>query len=469
MTEILDEPLDAIAGALRSGTTTAEQLTATAIDRHDRWAKSLLAYQAWDPERALADARAADTALRAGSPLGPLGGMPVSVKDLYGVSGYPTFAGTAQRLPAKWEQEGFLFRRLREQQIVVIGKTQTVELAFGGLGTNPNWGTPVNPWDAETIRVPGGSSCGAGVSLSEGSAVIALGTDTAASIRTPASMTGTVGLKSTYGRWPADGVVPLSPTLDTVGGLTRTVADMVYFFGSVDPEHGDPKELLLSLEDVNLAGIRIGVGGTSVWAEAQPDIVDVAEATLAELEGHGARLVELDLPEFDAAYHLYMQGAIVPPECGAFVARELPGWLDLLDETVARRLREGEAVTARQYLGALAERRELAATADVRLQAVDVLATPTVPITPPALDEVQEIQAYLRLNRLTSRATNPVNMLDLCAISMPCGLDAAGMPVGLQLVARNGQDERLLGIGWAAERLLGTPIQRLGGSPPRLD
>ncbi|NIR35760.1 MAG: amidase, partial [Actinobacteria bacterium] len=155
----------------------------------------------------------------------PLTGIPISVKDLYGVDGLPTFAGTTRALPERWSRDAWLVRRLRDAGAIIVGKTHMVEMAFGGVGLNPSWETPRNPWDAGTHRIPGGSSSGAGVSLWEGSALIALGSDTGGSIRIPAALTGTVGQRTTKGRWPTTGVVPLSPTFDTVGALTRTVED----------------------------------------------------------------------------------------------------------------------------------------------------------------------------------------------------------------------------------------------------
>jgi aspartyl-tRNA(Asn)/glutamyl-tRNA(Gln) amidotransferase subunit A len=465
MTSLLDRPLTAIAAALRSGECTAEELAALAIERHEAFGERLGAYQVWAPERVIAAARSVDAERRAGRELGPLGGMPVSVKDLFGVRGYRTWAGTARELPPEWEREGFLVGTLSSQLSVFTGKTKMVELAYGGLGTNPHWGTPRNPWDATTARVPGGSSAGAGVSLQEGSAVVALGTDTACSIRTPAAWTGTVGLKPTYGRWRVDGLVPLSPTLDSVGGLARTVEDAAYFFAAVDPGHGDPVRFLAELGAGDLSGTRIGIPASGVWSESQDDVVEVVRGALREVESRGARLVELELPELDAAFELYATGAIPSSECLAFLDARLPGRIELLHETVRDRLRQAEDLPAREYLLALSRRRDLMESAAARLVDVDVLATPTVPVTPPACADVEELSDYQRSNRRTSRCTNPVNVLGLCALSLPCGLDGAGLPVGLHIVAPGGEDERLLRISRAVERALGTAVERIGRPP----
>ena len=226
------------AARVRRGDITAGSVVEEAIRRHEE--SDLGAYIVFDPEGARTRARAIDGAVARGEDPGPLAGVTVSVKDLYGVEGLPIRAGTRRELPAHWRREGFLVRTVRELGAVIVGKTHTVELAFGGVGLNPNTGTPVNPWDADEHRAPGGSSAGAGVSLWEGSALIALGSDTGGSVRIPASATGVVGHRHTTGRWPTSGVVPLSTTLDTVGLLTRTAADSRYAFGLIDARAASP-------------------------------------------------------------------------------------------------------------------------------------------------------------------------------------------------------------------------------------
>jgi len=462
---VLDGSLSDVAAALANGGTTAVELATESVRRHEAAVEDLGAYQVWNPEEALASARAVDSSRRSGSGLRLLAGVPISVKDLFGVADLPTYAGTPARLPRQWEAEGFLIRRIREEMGVLLGKTRMVQMAFGGLGSNPHWGTPINPWSTEEHRVPGGSSCGAGVSLLEGSAVVAIGTDTACSIRVPASMTGTVGFKPTQNRWPTSGLVPLSSTLDTVGALTRTVFDAAYFFGAIDPAHTDPSHLLHRLRHSTLAGVRIGIDNTHGWEDCDPGVAESAMAALRELEACGASIVDLTLPEFNRAYALYMEGTIVPPEVAAFVDSCLPAWLDLLDPLIAERIRGGRDVSATEYLSALSLRREITAIARSRMSAVDVLATPTVPITPPRLSDIESPEAYTQKNRRVSRTTCPATVLDLCAISLPCGLDDAGMPVGLHFAATAGEDESLLAIAYSAERVLGTASDRLGLPP----
>jgi len=221
----LSRPLIEIAQDLRDRRVTARELTETAIARHERVGERLHAYSYWGPEQARAVALAADAAFVAGISAGPLQGLPVSIKDLFAAEGYPCFAGSSRRLPADpWERDGPLVAALRRQLGVIMGKTHMVEFAFGGTGQNSHYGAPYNPWDATAHRSVGGSSSGAGVSLLEGSAQLAFGSDTAGSVRIPASMTGNVGLKVTLGRWSTEGVVPLSFTFDTPAAKAASAA-----------------------------------------------------------------------------------------------------------------------------------------------------------------------------------------------------------------------------------------------------
>jgi aspartyl-tRNA(Asn)/glutamyl-tRNA(Gln) amidotransferase subunit A len=395
----------------------------------------------------------------------PLCGIPISVKDLYGVRGTPTFAGTARRLPASWESEGWLVARLREQGAVMVGKTHTVELAYGAVGINPHWGTPRNPWDAEAHRIPGGSSCGAGVSLHEGSALLALGSDTGGSIRIPASMTGVVGHKTTKGRWPTTGVVPLSSTLDTVGALARSVEDGAYFFGAVDPALGEPLTFLESLESSTPPGPRIALPSGGIWDDCQPDIAGVIHDALSTLASAGWRLTEVDGALLDDAQHLYMHGGIAGAECSAFLEAELPGWMEILHPTVGLRLAGAPARSSELYAASLSARETMARAAGTLFRHADFLVLPAALTTPPTVAELDGHETYLQANVTALRPTCPVSMLGLCAVTLPVGLDDAGMPVGLQLVAPGGADEKLLGGALAVEGILGTAPERLGAPP----
>lgn len=449
---------------LRRRDVSSAELVKEALSRHDDLGPDLRAYKHVDMDAALRAARLADDLLASDSG-GPLCGVPVSVKDLYGVEGMPTFAGTARRLPAAWETDAWLVAQLRRQGAVFVGKTHTVELAYGAVGMNPHWGTPRNPWDAGQARIPGGSSCGAAISLWEGSALVALGSDTGGSIRIPASMTGTVGHKPTHDRWSVAGVVPLSTTLDSVGALTRTVEDSAYFFGAIDPAWGDGDALLRHVSALAPAALRFAVPKCDIWTDCQTDIADVLERVLDDLEAQGWNRVAVDGSLLDEAQRLYMAGGIAGAECRAFLERDLPGWLEILDPIVGSRLADAPELDSEQYAKSITERAQLMGRAQGLFQGADLLVLPTAIITPPPVSDLQDLDRYVETNTAALRPTCPVSMLGLCAITLPVGLDRADMPVGLQLVARAGDDELLLAAALASERALGTAQDRLGRPP----
>ncbi len=462
---LLSGSLAELVAAVSAGQCSAHALVSAAIDRHEQ-SGGLDAWVMFDGPSALAQADQVDRAIGQGKEL-PLAGVPVSVKDIFGVEGWPTHAGSIRPLPPeRWSKDAWLVSRLRKAGAVVMGKTHTVEFAYGGVGANPHWGTPRNPWSHDEPRIPGGSSCGAGVSLWEGSALLALGSDTGGSIRIPAAFTGVVGHKTTKGLWPTDGVVPLSTTFDTVGALTRSVEDSIWFYGSVDPQWGKPQLLLDALSTSSLEELRVGVPECTLWEACAPPIRDVLESALEELEAAGATTRRVVAPLLDDAEVLYMTGGIGQAEISAFLSESLPEWPPILHPIVGDRLRGAHPLDGPEYRDAIAAQRRMAAFAETLFAEADVIVLPGNLITaPPVAEVLADLDRYGEVNRATLRPTCPVNLLGLCAISIPVGLDEERMPVGLQLVARGGDDEALLGIALACERVLGTGAQRLGRPP----
>ena len=460
MNDLLAQPLTAVAAALRQGKLSPQALYEQVQHNYDTTEPNLNVYKTWAPEQALAQAKAADAAFAAGLDLGLLQGIPVSVKDHFGVHQLPIFAGTARELPPKWQREGPMIKALRQQLAVLTGKAHAVELAFGGIGLNSHWGSPRNPWDAHEHRVCGGSSSGAGVSLWQGTAFIALGTDTGGSVRIPASMTGTVGFKTSFGRWSLDGIVPLSTTLDTPGILARSVADIVVGFNAIDP---DPGPVVAR----RVADLRIGLAQGVMWDQCATSISQVAKAALDELAAQGAKLTDIPLPQADDAMNLLRSGSVVSAECDAFLEAELPEWRPLLDPIITMRIADGGAIPAREYVLRQQRIRELACAAEqVFIESdADIIVAPTVPISPPKLSEVSDLEGYRPRNAAALSNTCVGNFLDLCGISMPAGLDDQGLPVGLMLLARKRHEKHLLGVALAVEQVLGTALQRLGRPP----
>ena len=324
---------------------------------------------------------------------------------------------------------------------------------------------PRNPWDALAHRSPGGSSSGAGVALLEGSALLALGSDTGGSVRVPAAKTGTVGLKVSVGRWSTDGIVPLSRILDTPGPFARTVADLAFGFAAIDPAYRDPAALLARIEDYALSEFRIGVCDDYAWQDCSPGIAEAVRGALDELASCGATLVEHDFPELADGYRLYIDGEFAAIELDAFLTAELAGWRETLAPIMRVRVDRVRPVSAAGWFERVGRMAALARRAQARFDGIDAVATPSVVATPPTAEEVVEADAHLRRSLLTARNTCPANVLGLCALTVPVGLDGAGMPVGLQLIARHGAEERLLALGLAVEGALGTARARLGVPP----
>src|SRR5438874_3262073 len=309
--DLLSGSLIEVARDLREKRVTARELIEAAIARRERFGERLHAYSLWAPEQARAGAAAADAAFSAGMTVGPLQGLPVSIKDLFAATGYPCFAGSTRRLPADpWEQDGPLVATLRRQLGVIMGKTHMVEFAFGGTGQNSHHGAPYNPWDAAAHRSVGGSSSGAGVSLLEGSALLAFGSDTAGSVRIPACMTGNAGLKVTIGRWSTEGVVPLSFSFDTPGLLARSVSDLAYGFAALDPAEIDPSAFIARGGALDLTGVRIGVGDPFLWRDCDPGIAETVQEAVDTLVRAGAVANDFTLPESEAAYGVFLDGGL---------------------------------------------------------------------------------------------------------------------------------------------------------------
>ncbi len=454
------QSLATIAAELRAGKVRSSDLVALAAERHAATEPVLNAYRTWAGDRAKVQAAALDVLVASGIDLGPLMGIPVSVKDLFGVPGLPTHAGTNAAFPREWDAAGPVVKTLLSQMGVVTGKTHTVEFAFGGLGTNPHAGTPVNPWSSrETPRVPGGSSSGAGVSLAQGSALLALGTDTAGSVRIPASFTGQTALKVTHGRWSIEGIVPLSPSLDTPGLLARTIADLVYAFEAIDPEAAP------AVAAADLSGLRIGIIPNTVWDDVEPSIAENTNQALRVLEKAGAHLSDAPLACTQEALAIFRAGGLAAAELRAFLDRNFPERIGELDPAVMARVAAVDNLTASDYLQRAANLAQYGRTAARVFETVDVLVSPTIPVTAPTIAELANPEIYRKANMLALRNTALANLFGWCAATLPTGLDANGIPSGLQIIAPPMAERRLLAAALAIETAIGSGPEMLGKAP----
>jgi aspartyl-tRNA(Asn)/glutamyl-tRNA(Gln) amidotransferase subunit A len=459
-------PLRSLAHTLREGGISSEALTRDAIFRRQAAAPALDAYTHFAPEVAIAMARSADEAFARGASLGQLHGIPVSIKDLFAVDGMPFFAGSPRALPAALSAEGPVVARMREQRAVFMGKTHTSELGFGVCGHNVHWGTPRNPWDVEHLRPAGGSSSGAAISLLEGSAHLALGSDTGGSAREPANMTGIVGLKITHGRWSGAGLIPPGPNLHGPGLLARTVADAAFGFSALDSLR-NPQELDDMCAVAEPSRLRIGVLEQSFWDECEPGIAEAVQAALDEMAKAGAKLAPCALPEAGELQRVAPEWdfGISGVELFEFLISELPDWWQTLHPGARRQIEACRSLSAVEYLRRcrlLAMARRSAAP---RVAAFDVVVCPTSPLSPPLTCELFEPERYRQINRLAVRNMCVANLLDMCALTMPVALGPTCLPIGIQLMAGRGRDDILLAAAAVFERVLGTGYDRLGVAP----
>lgn len=397
-------------------------------------------------EAARAAADAADARARAGVSLGPLDGAIVSLKDLFDVAGEPTRAGSlilADAPPAAVDAP--VVRRLREAGAVIVGKTNMVEFAFSGVGINPHYGTPGNP--ADRSRVPGGSTSGGGVAVADGMCEVAIGTDTGGSTRIPAALCGVVGFKPSKARVPTEGAFPLSKTLDSVGPIARSVAACAQADAIL------AGEVSWTLEPPALSGLRFGLPQGFPLADLDATVAASFAAALAALGRARVRLSDEAFPLFEGMARVNAAAPLVSVEAYAVHRERLATRGPDFDPFVRARIEAAAGVSADDYAAMLRERNALARAMDVRLAGLDVLVLPTTPIVAPTKAEVATLEGFTARNRLLLRNTSMVNFFDLCAISLPLPR-AGGLPTGLMLVARNGQDRRLFQIAAAVERVL---------------
>ena len=405
-------------------------------------------------DTALETARHVDRMRAAGADLPPLAGVPITIKDLFAVRGEPTRAGSAVAADAAPAQaDARAVANLKAAGAVIVAKTNMSEFAFSGVGINPHYDTPRNPYAREEERIPGGSSSGAAVSVTDGMAVAAIGTDTAGSVRIPAALCGLTGFKPTAGRHPMAGVVPLSPTLDTLGPIARSVDCC----RRLDAALGNARGHMGLARPV--AGLRIGVPQTVVLDDLDRTVAAAFQRALSRLSKAGAVIIDLSLREFAMAREIAELGNIAPPEAWAYHRSTLAKHRALYDPRVARRIEGGRDVSAADYLDMLAIRRRMRALVDVSTRLFDVLIHPTVPITAPRIASLETDEAFFATNGLLLRNTLIGNLLDRPVVSLPIqGPDEPG--VGLSILGETGGDAALLDIAEGAERALAEDAER---------
>ena len=452
-------PITELAALIRRRELSPVELTDLYLERIEQYDSALNAYIAPTAERARAQARAAEAQITAGAYLGPLHGIPLAFKDLVDVAGLPTTGGSILLGEQPAGADATVAARLFAAGAVLLGKTHMVEFAFGGAGVNHHFGTPVNPWDPQKHRLPGGSSSGSGVAVAAGLAPAALGSDTGGSVRIPSSFCGLVGLKPTFGQLSNNGVLPLDPTLDSIGPLCHTAEDCALLYQAMlgpDPAapetHGQACRSIMEELEGEVAGLRLCFPREYFWVDVDAEVEAAVRASAQVFAGLNVNVDEISLEVLDDLV-IWRGGAnTTAVEAYRYHRENLEEHFDRFDPIVSERMLDGREILAIDYLQQLMDRTALRRKALAALENVDFLITPTTPFAAPVLEEIDREGVYFPVNGLCLRNTIAVNLLDLCAVSLPCGFTREGLPIGLQLIGRPHDEARLLRLARAFEQ-----------------
>ena len=439
------------------------ELVALYLARIDRFNTKLNAFAAVFAEEALRAAAEADEARALGKSTGVLEGIPFGLKDIIEYQDHPASWGSRALEGRRSPMSATVVQKLQDAGAIIIGKTQSVEFALGGWGTNQYLGAPWNPWDLETHRVPGGSSSGSGVAVAAGLISAALGTDTGGSVRLPSAFCGLVGLKPTFGRISNHGVMPLSHTLDTVGPLARSVADAALIYDVLqgpDPNHTDtlyqpPDNSPLELKE-DLAGFCLAALPDEERRVCSDDVNHAYDRTLKHAEDLGATIIIQGLPHSFETYR-NLSNVVISAE-GYAHAAELVDQTDLpIGDATLQRILPGKTCSARDYLNAMMQFQQWRAEFKAQMAGIDALLTPTT--TGPAIPVV-DVDEQL----LPAHYTRATNVLGLCALAIPNGLSKEGLPLSLCVHGHPYTESTILRIGWSLEQ----QFKALVPSPPGL-
>ena len=445
-----------LAGQLAAGKVTSRSLVEQALSRiADPIGEGARAFLKSYPETALAEADHSDRLRRAGIVRSPAEGIPISVKDLYDVAGDVTRAGSRvldDAPPAAVDAPAVA--RLRAAGAVIVGRTNMVEFAFGGVGLNPHYGTPKNPYDRKTGRVPGGSSSGAAVSVADGMCAMGLGSDTRGSVRVPASLCGIAGFKPTARRIPRDGAFPLSWTLDSVGPLANSVECCATYDAILAGESPD------ALPDMPVKGLRLMVPKSILTDDLDANVSQAFERALATLSEAGAIVTEVDAPSFTRSMDLYKNGGFAGAEAYLIHRKRLETRASEYDPRVSKRVVLARDFNAADYIQLGFDRTEFIRGAEALGAPYDAMVYPTTPCSAPSIAETgKSDDDYYRWNLRLLRNTGLGNVLDGCAVTLPCHAPGEA-PVGFSVAGFAGGDRKVLSVARSVERLLDSITQR---------
>jgi aspartyl-tRNA(Asn)/glutamyl-tRNA(Gln) amidotransferase subunit A len=437
---------------LRNGQFSSVELVEACLQRIDTYNQDFHSFITVHAEKALQSAQAADDLYASEVTDKPLLGIPIAVKDLYEVAGFPTTAGSPLLQDALSNTDSFVAQRIKTCGGIILGKTNLNEWAMGATGENDNFGTVRNPWDRQSIA--GGSSSGSAAALAAGFCPLAIGSDTGGSIRVPAALCGVVGMKPSYGRISLNGVIPLSWTLDHAGSMARTVRDvaiLVNVLAGPDPRDertwGMPIDNYIDTLEDGIDGIRIAYPEMSAFTACSSDVCSMMSLAVQTVEALGANTKETSLAWIlDARTK---NRTIIAVESNVLHHDQLMHNPDRYSPPALERLRKGQAVSSIEYGQALLARGEFRRAFRSLFDKVDILITPTTPIPAPKLDDENEM-AYAREH--LSTFLGAFNLTGLPAISIPWTMASNGLPIGLQIIGGEGRDSLVLRTAHAIEQ-----------------
>ena len=449
-----------LAGKIRKGEISATELVEFYLAHIESLDDQLNAFKLLCKERALEQAKSADQALRDGKDLGVLHGIPYAAKDLFDVEGLPTTAGAKLLERNIASKDAAVIKKLSQAGMILLGKTNTVQFAFSGVGINHDHGTPHNPWSKDHY-LPGGSSSGSGVAVAAGMVPMALGTDTGGSVRAPASLCGTVGLKTTVGQVSRAGVYPLSWTHDSVGFLTRTVEDAASVYQCVqgadindDITLGRPPHDVIKELKNGVRGMRLAFAESMFQEDLDPEVEKAVRACGSMFEELGAHVSSIEFNEAEEALLLNPGGVTIAAEGYTLNKKLLDEHFDELDPVVAHRMIKGKDVPASTYLENSFSAKRLRSEAYNTLKDVDALIVPTTAIPAQLVSEIDtDLDNYLKGNALYLRNTSVGNILNMCGLSIPCGFTKDGFPIGLLIYGKPFQEDVILRAGYAFQQI----------------
>ncbi len=441
--------LASLADDLENGRTSARKLVDECLARiADSSGEGARAFLHVDAEAAIEAAEAMDRLREVKAAPSPFAGIPVSIKDLFDIKGQVTRAGSrALEDSAPADADAPVVARLRRAGFIVIGRTNMTEFAYSGIGINPHYGTPKGAWQRGVGHVPGGSSSGAAVSVVDRMAHGALGTDTGGSCRIPAAYNGIVGFKPTQRRVPLDGGVPLSFTLDSFGPLARSVGCCAVLDAVL------ANEAIVPLQPRPIKGMRLAVPTTVALDELDDEVARTFERALETLSRQGALIERIAVPEFLDIGLMNAKGGFAAAESYAWHRYLIASKGNVYDPRVSLRILRGESISAADYIDLLGARKSLIARATVHLAPYDAMVLPTTANTPPRIADLADDKAFTKANLLSLRNCSLINMIDGCAISLPCHRKGE-VPVGFMLAASGGSDRRIFELAAAMEGVI---------------